>query len=332
MKRAVLVLCLSLGSAATAQSCFYAPDKDPTTGTANVGGFGSGNRKYQMLVLASDLGGLPALISEISFASSATGIREHATLRIQMAHFVGATLSLTFAQNLVNPVTVLDVRRHSWHNIADTWNRVGMQRPFFFNGRDNVVIDIEATGGSGMTSGMHRDSVRHRITVDWTGTGPAPLVAASGSLAAHKIQLCGGLADTWLFGKGCPGSNLQVPALAYAGTGRIGTAFTARLSGALPSRPAILCMGFSNNLLSGLVPLPLDLGPLSAPGCALHVDTFLVLGTVTDPAGQGQVQVAIPGDSALINTRVYQQYLPLDPAANPLGLTASNYGRVLLGL
>ena len=332
MKTTAWILSLLLSSAAFSQNCFYGPDNDPTTGTVNVGGFGSGNRKYQMLVHASDLGSLPALISEISFAASGTGIRRHDSLRIRMDHFLGTTLSLTFAQNLTNPITVLDVREHKWHNIADTWNRVGMQRPFLFNGRDNVLIEIESMGVTGLTSGMRRDSVRYRITASWTGSVPPPAAASSGSLAAHKIQLCSGLADTWRFGEGCPGSNLQVPNLAYLGTGRIGTVFTAQLSGAAPLVPALLLVGFNNATFASLVPLPFDLTGLGAPGCPLYVDFTAVQGTVTDPAGLGQVPTAVPNTPALINLRVYQQFMPLDQAANALGLTTSNYGRVLLGL
>jgi hypothetical protein len=47
--------------------------------------------------------------------------------------------------------------------------------------------------------------------------------------------------------------------------------------------------------------------------------------------GNATFQFAVPRDSALLCGKFYSQYLPLDPGANPLGFTASNYGRALIG-
>ena len=77
--------------------------------------------------------------------------------------------------------------------------------------------------------------------------------------------------------------------------------------------------------------LPMSLAPLGAPGCDLFMQPDSVefrtpVGLVVDWT------LAIPSTPSLAGVVVFQQALPVDPAANPLGLTATNGLRMTLGV
>ena len=55
-----------------------------------------------------------------------------------------------------------------------------------------------------------------------------------------------------------------------------------------------------------------------------------MLGTVTDTSGAAAIKVGIP-NSGPACIPVYVQYFPRDRGANNLGLTSSNYGRIVAG-
>lgn len=52
---------------------------------------------------------------------------------------------------------------------------------------------------------------------------------------------------------------------------------------------------------------------------------------LADALGIGQRTVAIPNVPATAGASVYAQYFVLDPPANALGITASNYVRLMAG-
>ena len=78
--------------------------------------------------------------------------------------------------------------------------------------------------------------------------------------------------------------------------------------------------GGSSSSWAGLG-LPIDLGPMGGPGCALSVPPLLLVPTLIDTAGQGLVPLTLPNDPSLTGETFSQQFLVLDPAANPLGLS-----------
>ncbi|MEZ5989902.1 MAG: hypothetical protein R3F30_12405 [Planctomycetota bacterium] len=133
-------------------------------------------------------------------------------------------------------------------------------------------------------------------------------------------------ADASIYGQGCKGSN-GVPTLALTGTGKLGSTFTVDLASAPASSAAILLLGASS-----APPLPLDLGFLGAGGCLLAVGPDFPSGAPTDTSGTASIKLPIPNDSSLVRAKLWWQWLPVDKQANQLGLTVSNFGRVLIGL
>jgi hypothetical protein len=71
------------------------------------------------------------------------------------------------------------------------------------------------------------------------------------------------------------------------------------------------------------LPLPIDLGPLGMPGCALHVAPDITI-PVFNVNGSADVTINLPNEPRMIGMRFYDQALTLDPTANALGAVLSN--------
>jgi hypothetical protein len=102
----------------------------------------------------------------------------------------------------------------------------------------------------------------------------------------------------------------------------LGTDFTLELRNLSPGRSTLLWIGASREQANGL-PLPIDLGPLGMPGCALHVAPDITI-PVFNVGGQADVTIALPNEPRMIGMRFYDQALTLDPTANALGAVLSN--------
>ncbi|HEX5053403.1 MAG TPA: hypothetical protein VFZ65_16620 [Planctomycetota bacterium] len=326
MRYLPLLSLLALGTQALAQN-WYVPDNDATMGTINVIPFGSTgtgsfyNCRMQVRATAAELGGLPNLITGLGFAAGGTGRAHYTTLDIVMDHIPAAqALSTTFASNLtVNAVPVLSAANYTWNVTANTWNEVGLQIPFVFNGVDDVIIDITTTEGTA-PSGMRRGTNQRIYATSASGpTGPTGTSSAS----ATKFEISMLTARVSSYGDGCPGSN-GTPLLGFSGSAQVGNTVAFNLSNGVQNGLALLLAGTTNAF-----PFPFELTPLSAPGCYAYTDLAFTSIVLLDPAGAGTVPLPIP--PALVGFLFYTQYACLDLAANPFGFTTSNYGRVLTG-
>ena len=135
----------AIGLALPAQSFVVPAGASPATGSCVSMPFATAATRCQGLVRNSDLGNLAGVISGLALAPCQTGVRSAATVIVRMAHFSGSALSTTFASNLASPGparTVLDVASHDWRMVAHTWNEIGLQDAFAYNGSDHLVIDI----------------------------------------------------------------------------------------------------------------------------------------------------------------------------------------------
>ncbi len=313
----------------------YIPDSNAGTGTCNVIPFGTTkssptwrNQKYQTLITAAQLGNKAGPIAEIGFAPCGATLRSFDSLTIKMDHFKGTTLSTTFANNLsAKAVTVLSAKNYVWHQKPGNWNRIGLQKPFVYVPQlGNLVIEIEVRGAgqTGAGFGFHRGSTVQRVyAFSWTTNPPA---TGRTDNAALKIEVIFDKADAWLYGLGCQGSNGLTPALSYSAAPVLGGAFKVLLANAPgTAAPAILLLGFSN-----ASPLPVDLGFAGAAGCRLYVRPDFGLGAAA-VNGKASIPLAIPNSTSLVGGRFYNQWFVVDSKANKLGLTASNYGRGLMG-
>jgi hypothetical protein len=130
-----------------------------------------------------------------------------------------------------------------------------------------------------------------------------------------------------VFGLGCAGA-LGVPGNVVVSPPRLGAVMRVDLTN-LPLHAALYWWGTSNTA-SAFGPLPFDLAPVGAPGCAVRVsfDAAVLLGGANHTAA---FQFTVPNDPTLLAQRFYAQALSLDPAANAAGLVAGDAAGFVVG-
>ncbi len=122
----------------------------------------------------------------------------------------------------------------------------------------------------------------------------------------------------------CGGAARRAPPILAHPSVPTGGAPLARGMGRGPtSAPAFLGLGFQDQRLAGVLPLPIDLGALGAPGCQIHVDLLALGTTATDGSGTARQAIVLPTQSGLVGQTFFAQWLVLAPAANALGLVTS---------
>ncbi|MEM7201385.1 MAG: integrin alpha [Planctomycetota bacterium] len=124
-------------------------------------------------------------------------------------------------------------------------------------------------------------------------------------------------------GVGCPGVQRQ-PRLDTIGAPAVGSSTRIQLRAAPPGAAAVLALGASAHL---------DLGPLGAPGCVVRVG---LSAAALLPAAAGSVGVTsrslwVPPNPALLGGVMTVQWLVVDAAANPFGLTVSDAFDLVIG-
>lgn len=253
-------------------------------------------------------------------------------------------------------VAVPIVRFYQWNGFG--WNqRPTTIAPGFLAGlatdpsRNRIVLldgdypgSLTVGGSQDQHTWTYADGSVSRVP---TAFAPVPRQSAAMTFDSNRavVVMFGGsiggssLADTWEFdlgplasytsyGSGCTGT-FGIPTIAPASGSlpRIGTTFTLQASNLPLSGPAFLAIGFSDTVYSG-APLPLDLGVIGAPGCNLlcAIDGLYPL---TNVLGTATWSIGIP---VIPGGRFFNQVIPFDPTANPLGLTTSNGGHAVLGL
>jgi len=134
----------------------------------------------------------------------------------------------------------------------------------------------------------------------------------------------------------CLGSNTLRPTIAVA-TGMstrerpvLGTLFRRQVTQMRNNGLFFTVQGFSNTTTNGgSTPLPLAL--TGAPNCSLNVDpAFLNLG-MASATGTYDWSIVMPATQSLRGIVLFDQVVALDPAANALGVTVSNYFRQIVG-
>ena len=131
-------------------------------------------------------------------------------------------------------------------------------------------------------------------------------------------------------GAGCVSTLGSAPNIRRNGTlPQIGTTFAVELTGMPAPGVAILTVGFSNTVWSGL-PLPLDLGILGMVGCQLRQDLFdatVLIGS----SGTASWSLAIPDQASILGAQFFHQAMVADAAANSFGAVLSNSMRAVVG-
>ncbi|MBM4061345.1 MAG: hypothetical protein FJ265_09675 [Planctomycetes bacterium] len=121
-----------------------------------------------------------------------------------------------------------------------------------------------------------------------------------------------------------------VPSLHALDRPRIGDPFRVRVAQCPASAPVLLLLGLPEGTWNGNL-LPLGLGGHGAPGCSLLLAPLDTRVLYADGAGAAVLHYGIPHTIHALNVQFRNQALPVDPLANPLGLSASNGGQGLIG-
>jgi len=307
---------------------WYIPDNVAAGGGCNVIPFGQNvggpfyQVKYQQRCTAAELGATVNVITGLGFAPCQSGRAHYDSLEIVLDHIPSSqAMSATFASNLTpNAVTVLLATNYTWNVTVSTWNEVGLQVPFVYNGTDDLVVQITTVNGTAPLQGMHTGNHQRLWWIAPSGT-PAP--TGTFDNAAQKIEVSMLTAHTSSHGDGCPGSN-GTPRLSFSGSSQLGQTLSIDLVNGVPFGVSLVIFGTTNSL-----PFPLELSFLGMPSCFLYTDMIVTDVAFHGPTGAGSFVLPVPG--SLFGAPVYTQFGCLDPAANPFGFTTSNYGRIFVG-
>ena len=126
------------------------------------------------------------------------------------------------------------------------------------------------------------------------------------------------------------GSKNAVPVFEVEGTPEIGMDLQESLRLAAPNTLSLLISGLSDKTWSGGA-LPFNLAPLGAPACRLYVNLLLFRGYRTDANGNVQIKTTIPTNPSLVGSRVFEQWMVIDPSANNFGAAMTNAVRIVVG-
>ncbi|HET6204750.1 MAG TPA: FG-GAP-like repeat-containing protein [Planctomycetota bacterium] len=160
-------------------------------------------------------------------------------------------------------------------------------------------------------------------------------VAASQAGEARVLSYTGVPAGSSTFGTGCPGSGGFAPRITTAGGLPAVGQPNFRLYGSrmLGGSLVVLIFGVSSTSWVG-VPLPLNLGFLGLPSCALFVSADVLLPATASGSGPGAGAayrlVPAPPNPALSGLSVFYQWFAVDPGPLPLPGAMSEALQVLI--
>jgi hypothetical protein len=333
-------LLLSLGLAvsahvATAQGCVHFPDANAATGAATTSPFGTNDANNLVLANQAILFKVPASsfpprrvnISAIGFASEVTCTRHFGTIGVRFGHGPNPTLDPLFSANMPG-FTNLAMQQEDWvwHTPANQWSFLGLDTGYVYDPTlGDLVIQIFVSGawstGNG-PFGFHGDPTTPSVLQQGWRFQPGRGVVGTG---APKVRVCWDATDLQVFGGGCVGSNGLTPRLSFTGTAALGANFSIRLRDAAPTSPGgVLFLSVHARAL------PLDITGFGAPGCALH--TFFDFNIpVLFQQGAADLPLTMPNLPGLIGGKLFCEWIVLDGAANPLGVSVSDFGRILIG-
>ena len=333
--QALLVVMALVGGAevSVAQSCLAIPSDTPGLGSPSNVPFGNNNvtdpvfsdTRYQVLVAASLMGNQPRQICDLQIATSGSRLREFEELTVTLGHNSSGQLVSQMTQNLSGPSQVVSVSRWRLPTTANTWTPLGLAFDFMYDPAiGDLVVEFRVRGG-GAASGVGSAGLRtsQSLPYVWTQGGGYSGNAFSGG--GIKLRLCSDTNNLLALGGGC-GSIGAAPELSYSGSAMLGGAgFEVHLNQAPanPSSPVALVWSF------GLRTLPVDLGLIGATGCNTHC--FGDVSQLLFANGGSVSQQLVPPNAPLVCLPIWNQWFVFDPGANPLGVTTSNLGRVIVG-
>ena len=337
--RLLLALLLALSGGVTAQTCIYTVDSSPY-GTVPAGAQGA--RLYQpwgagtyhrihLLVPMAVFQNVPHRITDIAVgARSGWFTYRFSEVTIRMGHTTATQLNAVFAQNITSPLQdVLVVRDHVWtEGFGPAWVPLGLQQSFqLLPGSGNLLVEIITRDAIALDQGGYNDLATGNVGTMLSNIGATMPTLGNAPGPAPRLRFCTDRAEVSLLGQTCNGSANSTPLLGVTGRPTLGAQPTLWLSDAPPNAIAACAFGFDTT-----APYPIDLTALGAPGCRQYFPIAVASVVIASNLGIGQQTLPVPSAAATIGAVVYAQWWVLDPPANALDLTSSNYARLLVGL
>jgi hypothetical protein len=334
---ATLLATASLLSSAnlSAQACQFQPSDTPATGNPDPRPFGNGNpadpnygtMRYQLQVPASAFGNQPAVIRELFVASAGSFSHTFAEVQVRFGHSpnpLGTQMVFNMTGFTARPI---QYGQFQIDTEADAWTPLGMAFPFQYNPAfGSLVLEFFVRQNGALPGGTGNIGLRTDPSIPfvWTsGSGYNGTIVNGGGI---KLRLCTDSFGTIEYGVGgCIGSNGERPTLSYGGSAQIGSTLQIQLSDAPAAATTLAVLAFSSQPRVG----PFDLTGIGMTGCDARVfDTFLFTEVIS--GGTHQVPIVLP-PGIPIGQRFWNQWFCLDLPANAFGLTASNFGRFMIG-
>ncbi|MFY9342921.1 MAG: hypothetical protein WAT39_10555 [Planctomycetota bacterium] len=331
--RVSFVVLLLIAASPRAQTCAYNWGTEPLGPGGNTATLLSSIDivyRSHVLVPAAVFQNVPLVITDLSVAV-AGGYRrlKYTRLTIRMGHTTVNQLATTFAPNITSPLQdVLVANEHVFfEGFGPAWIPVGLQTPFqFLPGSGNLLIEVVTEGGLVLDQATYQSPAGALMGGQVYGVGTT-LPIDGNPTTAPRLRFCTDRAEAILSGETCNGSAGSTPLLGVTGRPAIGSTTTLWLSDAPANAPAACAWGFATT-----PPFPLLLTTVGAPGCQQYFTVAVADLVAANPVGVGQRTLAVPNTPSLVGAIAYAQYYVLDPPANALGVTASNYARLLVGL
>ena len=298
---ALLVINLSLSSQV------FVPTANPGAGSNNGYPWSTHPEwRFQMLIPASALGGMPFRITEMAFAPSGSTTFSSPQCEIRMAHTTQSTFHPTFDNNLaLNRTVVYTQGPITWKTTAHQWCDVGLTSFFDYNGKDNLVVEIRYTARQGGTS-IHTDGTTiQRFYVFGAGAYSATQGVSQIDPWAPNLRFT--VAQAVLVGSGSPrpGNTILLDLTSPADAG-----LPFQLATSLGTGPIVL--GSRQIDLS-----PDDLLVVTIFGYLPSI--FVNYAGLLDPSGKAQAKINLVAAPGLVGVRLHSAFVTLQASA-PFGI------------
>ena len=337
--RSLLAIALLVPLLDAQSPCFYVPDPVPENyggPTANASAAPLAfvmPTNYRSLIVVPSIrfANVPRWIDDLAFVPLGTDIRECDELIVRLSHTSATTVVGLFAPYITEPqVEVLRVRTHRFVRIANTWMRLGLQRPFLYiPARGNLLVEVIAMGARPDPRGTgERSFARAAPNIGYAATGTDTLLVPDrgASTSFPKLAICTAAAGLDWYGKGCAGTSGLEPVLGLDGSPTLGGTVDIWVSNAPASTGTYLMRGLDNG-----APFPMDLSSVGMTGCRVYFSPLDATPTSTNAFGIAHSSFGVPPSSTLLGAVLYVQGLIVDPTGNAVGLTTTNYGRIQIG-
>jgi hypothetical protein len=289
-----------------AQSQIHVPDDKPNAGVCNNfpfnPKFGKGEWRYQLILDASLLGGKACLINEVAFAPCLSVTFSATTFEMRMSHTLTMPPSKSFATNVPNPQVVIPAGSMTYRRTADSWSGIKLSRPFAYDGKSHLTIEVRYKGGK--LSGA-LDSRDHQVPSATTpqyrvynfGTGAYGWHTGFGDGWGLKVRLS--RVGASIQGVGSPriGRTIHLILRDSAGPGLSYQVATSLGTGPIPIDKRKLNLSFDNLFLvsvKGLLPT-----------------IFQRYSAALGASGQGVADIVIPEWAALVGVRLHSAFVTL---------------------